>query len=313
MYFKILDNSLIHYGYTYHEGLNVDPKPFGPTPDCGGGLFFTDEKHILEFCNYGGKVAEVIIPEGEEVIQVEEKYKAHRIILGKIKELWTVDTLNYLIGCGVDIHKNEDILYWSVEAGHLETIKFLIDCGLDIHINIDIALRRAAGYGYLDIVEYLIKEGADIHTYNEAPLHLAASNGHLSMVKYLIEHGANPYADDNCALCYAAGYGHFEIVKYLIGLGRNIIACNKGLSWAIDNEQLEIARYLLNYGADVNYKDPYTEGYEYTGLYWAIKNHDLEMVKLLIEYGADINDKGILELESKKEYSEMMDYLKNIK
>ena len=49
MYFKILERDLTHNGYTYHEGLNVDPNPFDPKRVRRGGLFFTDEKQILGF------------------------------------------------------------------------------------------------------------------------------------------------------------------------------------------------------------------------------------------------------------------------
>ena len=93
MYFKILGEDLTYNGYTYHEGLNIDPNPFDPTPDYGNGLFFADEKEILRFCDYGTKIAEVAIPDGEAVVPVGEEYKAHRIILGPVRELWTKDKL----------------------------------------------------------------------------------------------------------------------------------------------------------------------------------------------------------------------------
>lgn len=49
MYFKILSNDLTHNGYTYHEGLNVDPVPFDPRPTRTGGMFFADEKIFYFF------------------------------------------------------------------------------------------------------------------------------------------------------------------------------------------------------------------------------------------------------------------------
>lgn len=63
MYFKILNEDLTHHGYTYHEGLNIDPNFFELEPNRNGGLFFADEKNILRFYDYGTKIAEVTLSE----------------------------------------------------------------------------------------------------------------------------------------------------------------------------------------------------------------------------------------------------------
>ena len=156
MYFKILREDLTHNGYTYHEGLNVDPNPFDSTPNCRGGLFFADEKKILRFCDYGTKIVEVTIPDGEAIVLVEEKYKAHRIILGQIRELWTKETFEWLISCGVDIYADNDFaLCWASANGHMEVVKLLIESGADVHACDDYALHCASENGHLEVVEYL--------------------------------------------------------------------------------------------------------------------------------------------------------------
>ena len=188
MYFKILERDLTHNGYTYHEGLNVDPNPFDPKRVRRGGLFFTDEKQILGFCEHRTKIAEVIIPDGEKVVQIGSEYKAHRIILGEIKDLWNINTFEWLIKCGVDIHANDDD-----------------------------ALCMAAGNGHLEVIKYLLKQGANIHAYDDNALRQASGNGHLEVVKYLIEKGANVHADDDYyALHDAVDNKYWEVVKYLV-------------------------------------------------------------------------------------------------
>ena len=186
MYFKILADDLTHHGFTYTTGLNIDIKPFSPIPRCNGGLFFADEKNILEFCNYGTKIAEVTLPKGEMIVQVGKKYKAHSIILGKIYNLWTIETFEWLLRCGVNLHaKNDYALRWAAENGHLEVVKCLVEHGADIHAYNEEALRFAASQGFLEVVEYLIDKGADIHAYDDCTLRLAAVNGHLDVVEYL--------------------------------------------------------------------------------------------------------------------------------
>ena len=121
MYFKILEKNLACDGYSYHKEMNMNPDPI---PDCDDELFFTDEKHILKFCNCGDKIVEVTIPEGEDIIQVDNgKFKAHRVILGEMKDLWTIETFKWLLECSADVHVNNDfVFYYSVVIGKLEVV-----------------------------------------------------------------------------------------------------------------------------------------------------------------------------------------------
>ena len=219
MYFKILREDLTHHGYTYHNGLNVDPNPFDSTPNCRGGLFFADEKKILRFCDYGTKIVEVTVPDGEAIVLVEEKYKAHRIILGQIRELWTKETFEWLISCGVDIYADNDLaLRFASENGHMEVVKLLLESGADVHAEGDYALRWAAKNGYDEVVKILLELGADVHIRDDFALRWASANGHLEVVKFLLESGANVHARNNFALHWASRNGHMEVVEYLKSL-----------------------------------------------------------------------------------------------
>ena len=221
-YYKILSSDMTHHGFVYKEGLNIDTKPFDETPDCGGGLFFSNAENILSFWRYGYLIAEVEIPIGEKVVKVEDKYKAHSIVLKKIKPILTVDTFKYFIEEGVNIHADDDYaLRYAAKNGNLELVKFLVDNNADIHAYNDYAFRYAAEYGYLEIVKYLIDNGANIHARNDYALIYAAGNGYLEVVQYLIENGANIHAYDDYALRYAAFNGHLEVVQYLIENGAN--------------------------------------------------------------------------------------------
>jgi hypothetical protein len=227
MYFKILKEDLTHYGFTYKKGLNIDVNPFDPTPKCGDGLFFTDEKYILGFCDYGTKIAEVRLPEGEMIVQVEEKYKAHSIILGKIYDLWMVETFEWLLKCGVNLHVSDDFV-----------------------------LKHASDNGHLDVVKYLVEHNADINAGDVTALCYAAYNGHLEIVKFLVEHKADIHVNDDLALSYAARKGHLEVVQYLVNQGADIHAKNEwALKWAVESDHVEVVKFLIDQGADLYNQD----------------------------------------------------------
>lgn len=196
MYLKILKEDLRHHGFQYKEGLNVDTKKFDPSQKYGGGLFFTDGKSIFSFLDRGTKIADVTIPDGEPVVSVDsfgtKKYKAHRIELSNIRDLYTVETFKQLIAAGADIHVCEDYaLRCAAYNGHIEVVKYLITAGADIHACEDEALSSAAENRHLEIVKYLVEAGADIHAWDDYALRYAKYNEHQEIVKLLIEAGAS--------------------------------------------------------------------------------------------------------------------------
>ena len=77
------------------------------------------------------------------------------------------------------------------------------------------------------------------------------------------------------------------------------------LYWAIRNGSLEIVRYLVEHGADVNHQGKnqylflfmnndtaFSGNQNWTPLYWAAWNGNLEIVRYLVEHGADVNLQG---------------------
>lgn len=157
MYFKILADDLMHFDYVYHEGLNEDPKPFDEGTKKKGGLFFTDEKHILEFCDLGNKISEVIIPEKEKVVQVEDVYKAHRIILKEIKELWDLETFKWMAASGVDLHAGSVYPFQhSSNISQLQYVHFLLPYGTHIHALNDDAFHIAMSRKNTEIINLLM-------------------------------------------------------------------------------------------------------------------------------------------------------------
>ncbi len=79
---------MIHNGFQYKEGLNVDTVPFNPSGDCEpGGLYYTNEEHIFTFLEFGSLIADVIVPEDAKVYKNGNKYKADKIILSNVRRV----------------------------------------------------------------------------------------------------------------------------------------------------------------------------------------------------------------------------------
>jgi hypothetical protein len=90
-YYKLLAADLVHHGFQYKEGLNIDPVPFNPRGECEpGGLYYTDLKHLpLWYEEKWPMIADVTIPAGASVYAEPcgKKWKADRIELSNIRPL----------------------------------------------------------------------------------------------------------------------------------------------------------------------------------------------------------------------------------
>lgn len=97
MFFKILDNdkspvSIVWggTGYTYKIGEVNTCKNFDTTTTHGNGLYFADEKNILNFLGYGKTLYEVELPPDAKVIEINDackEYKADKIIVKNPTEI----------------------------------------------------------------------------------------------------------------------------------------------------------------------------------------------------------------------------------
>jgi outer membrane protein assembly factor BamB len=97
---------------------------------------------------------------------------------------------------------------------------------------------------------------------------------------------------DHEALWEAARQGDLATVKRLQAAGVDVDVRTKygatALSYACDKGHLEVARYLIENGADINASDTF---YEFNPLGWALFGEHDAIVKLLLEKGADGADR----------------------
>lgn len=149
----------------------------------------------------------------------------------------------------------------------------------------------------------------------------AAQKGRYKVVKTLIERAVDVNAKNSSyfnytALQWAARNGHIEVAKLLIDHGANINPTdnhvNTGLILAAREGHTQMLQLFLECGAHVDAQGPGG----ITALIWATLMEHLEIVKLLIASGANIdaeNNQGqtALMLAGENGYTEIVELLKN--
>jgi ankyrin repeat protein len=196
-----------------------------------------------------------------------------------------------------------------------------------VHPEGETPLMAASRTGRLDAVELLLEAGSDPNAADnyqkETALMRAAEEGHVDVVNALLAAGADPNIKAHVsplterkhtdhatggltALMFAVRNGHENVVRALVKGGADLKATNgdgvTATSIAIVNDRFDLARTLLDLGADPN------DG----ALFFAVDMHDattdmrardgsrlradhpnqltaLDLVKQLLERGADPN------------------------
>ena len=261
LYFKITNKEENHHEFQYVNDLNILKEEFNDDPNqscCAGGLYFTDIANIFKFLDYGIYLREVTLPtDNIDFLMVKDKsgdkWRANMIILGKRRDLCDVDTFNYLIKNGADVHAgNEMALRWGAHNGYLNIVKYLVECDANVHIGNDIALWQSTQNNHLDVVKFLVENRTNIHTKYNAAFCWSAQNGYFGIVEYLIAH-TDIHFENDYALRWSAHNGHFDVVKFLVKNGANIHAENDyALRWSANHGHFDIVKFLVDNGANVH-------------------------------------------------------------
>jgi ankyrin repeat protein len=180
------------------------------------------------------------------------------------------------------------------------------------------AVLAAVYSGQSAIRDMLIeRSGAD-----NLELHEAVAAGQFKRVKHLVD--ANPDLSRSSSpdgfpiFALACAFGHLEIAQYLFEMGSLVSAAAtngtgyNGLTGAVAGGRTVIADWLLQNGADPNYR----YGAGYTPLLTAAANGHLEIVKLLLLHGADVhaktNDgKSAVAMAEDRKHSEVAEFLRS--
>lgn len=202
---------------------------------------------------------------------------------------------------GVNINqKDERPLSKASESGNLEIVQYLLKTGKNSQETLNDALWALCDArpkpDTLKIAQLLLDSGAQVNSqagfYNTTPLHGAAQNGSLELVKLLVSKGAKVNAVDkefSMPLAKAVQADNLEIAKFLLehGADKTINHADTEFQTAIFKARsAKMAQLLIANGANVS--DRAKKGLSV--LLHAVANYlDFDLLKVLLQNGADIN------------------------
>ncbi|HET8760468.1 MAG TPA: ankyrin repeat domain-containing protein, partial [Nitrospiria bacterium] len=213
------------------------------------------------------------------------------------------DVALVLLEHGADIEapnsRGEAALHVAISFNRPDLVRVLMDKGANVNS------RNRAGetplmaalmglvrgrQEQLDVVNWLLAAGADVNAAPPTgvpPLAWAARNGNRDLVEAIMKRGVTAEAKA-MALDDAIQFGKIAVIETLIDHGAGIAGPLSGmrlLANAVGNNQIEVARVLLEHGVDVNAHDEATG----TALSYAALRGNLAFVNFLLEHGADPN------------------------
>ena len=208
-------------------------------------------------------------------------------------------------------------LHNACSYGHYEVTELLVHAGASVNVS-DLwkftPLHEAAAKGKYDIVKLLLKHGADPAKRNRdghVPLDLvrdgdqdiadllrgdaalldAAKKGHLARVHKLVTtqniNCRDSQGRNSTPLHLAAGYNNLDVAEYLLEHGADVNAQDKGglipLHNASSYGHLDVAALLIRFNTEVNA----TDRWGFTPLHEAAQKGRTQLCALLLAHGAD--------------------------
>ncbi|XP_028585584.2 poly [ADP-ribose] polymerase tankyrase-2 isoform X3 [Podarcis muralis] len=204
-----------------------------------------------------------------------------------VKKLCTVQSVN----CRDIEGRQSTPLHFAAGYNRVSVVEYLLQHGADVHAKDKgglVPLHNACSYGHYEVAELLVKHGAVVNVadlWKFTPLHEAAAKGKYEICKLLLQHGADPTKknrDGNTPLDLVKD-GDTDIQDLLRGDAALLDAAKKGC----------LARVKKLCSPDnVNCRD--TQGRHSTPLHLAAGYNNLEVAEYLLQHGADVNaqDKG---------------------
>ncbi|VDO16401.1 unnamed protein product [Rodentolepis nana] len=215
----------------------------------------------------------------------------------------------------------QQTLYEAITQNDIDSVRIQLANNVNpnvFHNNPTITpLILAARLKFYDIANELLMNGADVNGVDEfgrTALHVTVDNNDDASISILISHNCNLEKYDNVGITplgLAVEKNNIHMVRYLVAHGAvvykeedgielpplSLAAClgdsikkrmhmNFALCMAVDKDQLEVARLLIDYGAPLGRWDES----ELSPLEYAIIGDQEDMVSLLLSNSASVSD-----------------------
>ena len=210
----------------------------------------------------------------------------------------------------------------AVKSGDAGRLRALLGPGVDVNVaqgDGATALHWAAHRNDLTAADLLIGAGANVNAANDlgaTPIWLASINGSAPMIERLLEAGAKPnvsLASGETPLMAAARSGSVKGVQALLRQHAEINARERlrgqtALMWAVEEQHADVARTLIEHGADISARSSVWHQLENTAgnanpvgdfemahggstpLHLAARQGDVVTARVLLDAGANVND-----------------------
>ncbi|KAK3555411.1 hypothetical protein QTP86_015697 [Hemibagrus guttatus] len=207
--------------------------------------------------------------------------------LDTVKQLCSAQNVN----CRDLEGRHSTPLHFAAGYNRVAVVEYLLHHGADVHAKDKgglVPLHNACSYGHYEVAELLVRHGASVNVadlWKFTPLHEAAAKGKYEICKLLLKHGADPTKknrDGNTPLDMVKE-GDTDIQDLLRGDAALLDAAKKGCLARVQK---------LCSPENINCRD--TQGRNSTPLHLAAGYNNLEVAEYLLEHGADVNaqDKG---------------------
>jgi ankyrin repeat protein len=212
--------------------------------------------------------------------------------------LWVVGFLFLSVTSLIAVNSNSELVE-SVKKGAGDIVHALLAQDVDVNesqLDGTTSLHWAVHRNDLKMVKLLIEAGANVNVANDygvTPFLLACTNGSSSMVRGLLQAGADPNATrqtGESAIMTSSRTGNLEAVKTLLAYEPDLNQQENrrgqtALMWAIEQGHPQVAKLLIERGADVNARSK--RGF--TPLLFAAQQNDFNSVRALLAAGAKLD------------------------
>jgi len=210
-----------------------------------------------------------------------------------------VDWLRVLLKNGADVEEEyigRTPLWQATFDGNAEMVSLLAEAGADVNKRDALGQTPLFMASNVAVAQALVDHGAqiDIVDSQDQPLLTTICHRNPEVVQFLVESGADLELTDNrnktTVLMVASSQGQIDLVTYLLSRDVEVNALSAhgetALAFAASHGDTEVAKLLIEHGADVNVVSPISGR---TALHTSAADGYLEFVQLLLENGADPN------------------------
>ncbi|KAG0181661.1 hypothetical protein DFQ29_007537 [Apophysomyces sp. BC1021] len=237
----------------------------------------------------------------------------NRLSEGKCEHI-DLSTIVHLLSVGesanVQYKDGNTVFMRAIKLGYFPLFRELLSSSIDHLVrNKDmespllIACKKNVPEIVQTYIEHVESEQIDVNICDQqhnTPLSVAAMYGNQDAVKILLRCGALPDLESSTSLIKAVRRKHYEIAKMILQAGADVDRKDDEqlapLHHAVNTDKHQLVQLLLESGADVHA----INGKSQTALHLAIEktkyqtNASLRTERLLLRYGADINAVDIL-------------------